>query len=154
MDKINLHIPKKTAVILLTGVFLISLDRFLKHLAINFILPSFSILNGFFTLNLAKNYNIAFSLPISGPILTFFIFFLILALILFLIKQWQQKNNVIVLTLFFTILGASSNLFDRIKFGYVIDYLDLKYFTVFNIADVMISFSICFLSYLLIIKRD
>jgi lipoprotein signal peptidase len=36
------------------------------------------------------------------------------------------------------ILGATSNLADRFQYGYVIDYFDLKYFTVFNLADVLI----------------
>jgi signal peptidase II len=40
--------------------------------------------------------------------------------------------------LLFIIFGAISNLVDRLKFGYVIDYIDIKYFTVFNLADIMI----------------
>lgn len=43
------------------------------------------------------------------------------------------------------IFGAILNFTDRIKFGYVVDYFDLKYFTVFNVADVMITTSIVFL---------
>ena len=38
------------------------------------------------------------------------------------------------------IFGAVSNLYDRLKYGFVIDYFDLKYFTIFNIADAMIFF--------------
>ncbi len=37
------------------------------------------------------------------------------------------------------ITGAISNIIDRLSYGYVIDYLSLRYFTVFNLADVMIS---------------
>jgi signal peptidase II len=48
-------------------------------------------------------------------------------------KRWE----VIILT--FIIFGAISNILDRLIYGYVIDYLELKYFTVFNLADVMIS---------------
>ncbi len=43
------------------------------------------------------------------------------------------------------VLGAGSNLLDRIKYSYVIDYIDLKYFTVFNIADTMISLGVALL---------
>lgn len=34
--------------------------------------------------------------------------------------------------------GAISNLVDRLRFGYVVDYIDLKAFPVFNLADVAI----------------
>ncbi|MBU1778489.1 signal peptidase II, partial [Patescibacteria group bacterium] len=40
--------------------------------------------------------------------------------------------------MFFIIFGAISNLTDRLEYGYVIDYFSLKYFTIFNLADVMI----------------
>jgi len=48
------------------------------------------------------------------------------------------------------ILGAAGNLFDRLKYGYVVDYLDLKYFTAFNLADVMIVAGVIYLIYVLI----
>jgi signal peptidase II len=44
--------------------------------------------------------------------------------------------------LFLAFLGAFSNLYDRLHYGYVIDYFDLKYFTVFNLSDVMIIIGI------------
>lgn len=34
--------------------------------------------------------------------------------------------------------GAVSNLIDRLRFGYVVDYIDLKYLPVFNLADLFI----------------
>ena len=40
------------------------------------------------------------------------------------------------------LFGAISNIIDRIRLGFVIDYIDLKYFTIFNIADIMIVGSI------------
>lgn len=147
------NISIKTAILFITAVFLISIDRFFKFLALNNGLPHFDIFN-LFSLNLAKNYFIAFSLPISGSFLTIFIFLIILFFVYYLIKFWKQKNQALAATLFFVILGASSNLLDRIKWGFVVDYLDLKYFTIFNIADGMISCSVCFLAYLLIFKKD
>lgn len=53
--------------------------------------------------------------------------------------QLLKKQRLIEASAFFLILtGAMSNLYDRLLYGFVIDYIDLKYFTVFNIADVMI----------------
>jgi hypothetical protein len=49
-----------------------------------------------------------------------------------LAKRFKLLYSVLVL------IGAISNLYDRLSYSYVIDYLDLKYFTVFNVADAMI----------------
>ncbi len=50
----------------------------------------------------------------------------------------NRRNYPLVFCLTFIIFGAMSNLLDRLKYGCVICYLDLKYFTVFNLADIMI----------------
>lgn len=41
--------------------------------------------------------------------------------------------------------GAASNLVDRLRFGFVIDYLDFRVWPVFNIADASISVGVCLL---------
>lgn len=140
---------------LFTGIaiFFVSLDRFLKIYALYYLSDKkISIISDIFSLNLAKNYNIAFSLPVSGPLLTVFISVIILILGLYwinLIKK-QEINESISLT--FCLFGAISNIIDRFKYGYVVDYLDLKYFTVFNLADAMIVCGI-FLFILIINKK-
>jgi len=77
-------------------------------------------------------------LPFSGGLLSIVISALVLAIIYFLL--WAIKKQAWWETwgLSFVLAGASSNLFDRFKYGFVIDYFDLRYFTVFNLADVMI----------------
>ena len=42
------------------------------------------------------------------------------------------------------ILGALSNLLDRLIFGYVIDYINIFIWPVFNLADAMIVVGIIF----------
>lgn len=43
--------------------------------------------------------------------------------------------------------GAVSNLIDRLRFGYVIDYIDLKGLPVFNLADLFIVLGAILLSF-------
>lgn len=38
--------------------------------------------------------------------------------------------------------GAASNLYDRVRYGYVIDFLDFKVWPVFNLADTAICVGI------------
>jgi signal peptidase II len=81
-------------------------------------------------------------LPLEGLVLNYFIASIIFGLIIYLIKLFKAKRYKVLIALTFIILGAISNLFDRFRFGFVIDYFDLKYFTVFNLADMMITLSI------------
>lgn len=131
---------KNIAIILLVAIFFIA-DRYLKQLALNWQneLPV-KLLDNFFTFTFTPNYYIAFSLPVSGLILTVLIGAIILALIIFLgylIKT--RQNKLLAAGLFLILLGALSNFIDRLSLGYVVDYLYLKYFTVFNLADIYIS---------------
>lgn len=49
--------------------------------------------------------------------------------------------------------GALGNLVDRVRFGHVIDYLDFRFWPVFNIADIAIVTGVGLL-FLEIIKRE
>ncbi len=48
--------------------------------------------------------------------------------------------------LIFLLSGALGNMTDRLIFGYVIDFVDIRIFPVFNVADVLIDCAVgCFL---------
>ncbi|MBP2644726.1 MAG: Lipoprotein signal peptidase [Firmicutes bacterium] len=50
--------------------------------------------------------------------------------------------------------GAAGNLIDRIRTGYVMDYLDFRIWPVFNIADIAIVTGVCIIIYMLLFKMD
>jgi len=134
------HISKKTTFALILVVFFIFLDKFLKTLALNGKLDeSVCLISDIFCLKFVPNYNIAFSLPFSGPILISLIIVILVILLYYWVNLFKkgQKNKYLVLT--FLIIGAIINLIDRTEHGFVVDYFDLKYFTVFNVADIMIT---------------
>ena len=132
---------KKTIYSVVLAIFFVILDRFFKILALNYYENiKVDLILDYFGFTLAKNYYIAFSLPLSGPILTAFIVIIILILLYFELILIKKQEYTQAMCLTFVIFGAISNVIDRIKYGFVIDYLDLKYFTVFNIADSMIVF--------------
>lgn len=120
-------------------IFFVVLDRFLKFLSINHYFDQpINIFKNIFTLNFIENYNIAFSLPLKGIFLNIIIILIIFFLIRYLSFSLSKKETWSAIFLLAIILGALSNLTDRLKYGFVIDYLDLKYFTVFNLSDAMI----------------
>ena len=72
--------------------------------------------------------------------------------IVFLIAYFYNhcKRSVLLKVVIGCILGgAISNLFDRIRFGYVVDYIDLRIWPVFNISDMCISVGFLILFFLL-----
>jgi len=132
-------INKKMALISVSAIFFIALDRFLKVLAKNYLYNNeINLIGDILKFNFAKNYGIAFSIPFSGFVLSLVIVIIILILIYILLHSFKKGRYLLVCLLTFIVFGAISNMLDRILYGFVIDYLDLKYFTVFNIADIMI----------------
>ena len=129
---------KKTAIILFVlAVFLLAIDRLLKIVALNQI-QEYSLIGDILKFNFAKNYFIAFSLPLGGSVLIAIIIAIIIFLLVYCIRLAKKREFIQVALLTNVLFGAISNLVDRLQYGYVIDYIDLKYFTVFNVADMMI----------------
>ncbi|MEI6596768.1 MAG: signal peptidase II [bacterium] len=136
---------KKMIAVNLAVIFFIGLDRFFKVFIFNNQASEFNLLGEILKFNFKNNYNIAFSLPLSGSWLSAMILLIILLLIFYLAQAWRKKEIALEVGLLMVILGASSNLYDRLKYGFVVDYFDLKYFTVFNLADFLIVAGVLFL---------
>ena len=50
--------------------------------------------------------------------------------------------------------GATLNLISRIFFGYVVDWIDIKGFTVFNLADVAVIFGVIITLWYYVVSRE
>ena len=137
---------KKMALLYLIAIFFISLDRFAKIYFLN-TKNDIGIISDYLSLNYAENLYIAFSIPISPNIIKCLSLGLGLLIVVYFLKFIKEKKQIFAFPLFLLILGSFSNIFDRFKYGFVIDYIDLKYFTIFNIADSMIFIAIIALSY-------
>ena len=124
--------------IMVVILFLVT-DRLLKSLAVNdYFEKTFKLVGNLLVINYTKNYQLAFSLPFNSSWAVILIIIIIIALLYYFVSLLYRNSFIEAGILLFIISGAASNLYDRLKYGYVIDYLDLKYFTVFNLADVMI----------------
>ena len=131
-------LKKRTAIFLfLLAVFLFAIDRLLKSIALEFA-GEYSLIGEILKFSFAKNYFIAFSLPLGGAFLIILISIIIITLLVYSLKLAIKKEWLQVALLTNILFGAISNLLDRLQLGYVVDYIDLKYFTVFNTADIMI----------------
>ena len=126
------------------SLIVIIIDRILKVLVTNnFVLNVRNkIIDGFFYITNCHNEGAAFSL-FSGNVL--FLIFITL-IVLFLIYRTINKENVNkigILAYGLLLGGILGNLYDRIFYGYVIDYLDFVIFkfnfAIFNLADAAIA---------------
>lgn len=114
----------------LVAITFLFVDQLIKNLATKNTLPE---LGGYLTNHC--NPNIAWGIPLNG------LFFWIIWIFIFFLISYNLKkyfNPFLLLVLF----GAISNIIDRIWTGCVIDYINLPYFPVFNIADAMITIGI------------
>lgn len=125
------------------SLIVIIIDRILKVLVTNnFVLDARNkIIDGFFYITNCHNEGAAFSL-FSGNVL--FLIFITL-IVLFLIYRTINKENVNkigILAYGLLLGGILGNLYDRIFYGYVIDYLHFVIFkfnfAIFNLADAAI----------------
>lgn len=130
-------------------------DRFLKNLAI--LKKSddiIALVPNHLYFSFHANENIAFSLPLGNQLALIISIILIILLSFFLCYIYQKKYSpIIIFSFLFMILGAISNVFDRLQYSFVIDYLYVPWFTVFNIADVMISLSAIFIIFIILFKN-
>lgn len=143
----NFFSKNKNIVILLFLTMFFVLDRYLKYLSVN-LSDDIILIKNFLSFSFYKNKYIAFSLPLGGWILNLVLLVLILFIFFYLAGLFKKKKWLefhLWLTIF---LGALSNIIDRIVFSYVVDYIDLSYFTVFNLADVLIVIPCFFIIFL------
>lgn len=119
--------PKKYVI---AGIVLLGLDRITKVLAVK--LP-FS--------TLMVNENLAFSLPLPSSLIATITIVLSVMVVLFFLwqlyfyKDYSTSQNI---TLGLIVIGASSNIYDRIVYGGVIDFIDIGLYSVFNMADLFV----------------
>ncbi|MGB9858043.1 MAG: signal peptidase II [Dictyoglomaceae bacterium] len=129
-------------------IFLFLLDRISKEVVERVLILNRSYPEkSFFSLHLLHNYGAALSIEIPRDIL---IFLSVLVMILFLIYVF--KKRIFPYSFSFIFAGILGNLYDRIVYGYVIDFISIGKFPVFNLADSFISFGI-FLSILNLLKK-
>jgi len=105
---------------------------------------------------LERNQGIAFSIPLPIVPLLLVIFCIVAVLIGMWLRAVRQSDNLAAWGTVLVIIGALSNAFDRLRFGYVIDFIRLTTWPTFNLSDSFIFFgvSILLVSYLLTKKHN
>jgi signal peptidase II len=138
---------------LLVSVGVLFLDRITKTLVENHLplYQSETIIPGYFDLTHTRNTGVAFGFLANTqsawvPYFLTFISAIALVIILFFSLRQSVGNWKLRWGLMLVLGGAAGNLYDRVQYGYVIDFIDVFYksyhWPTFNIADASISFGI------------
>jgi len=130
---------KKMAIFFGVAIFFVVLDRFFKSLALKLSGGELEILSNWLRFAFVKNYNIALSLPLHGTLIMFLAVTLTMLVAYYFLLFIKKEDVIGAFCMLLIALGAISNLVDRILYGFVIDYFDIKFFSVLNLADVMIT---------------
>ena len=125
--------------IFLDGLLLDQLSKFL--LDANLTEP-LELLPGLLRLQVEHNTGIAFSISVPFPLLILLNIVLFSAIIYYFWKHLNLNRWPSIILLAMLAAGAAGNLLDRLRLGYVIDFIAVGNFPVFNVADSLITIAI------------
>ncbi len=131
-------------------IFLVFTDYLSKTLIKNNFDQNFYVVNEYISIQIFYNKGVAFSLFHSPSILvniilTLIISIIILFLLYIFLKDFSRLSRTELFGYIILISGATANLLDRLLNGSVLDFLIINYNqiyfpAVFNVADIFISF--------------
>lgn len=146
----------KFSVMLGVAVILLSLDLTTKYIFDDLLADgsSLTVIPYLFDFRLVHNYGAAWGIMANKPIFLIILTFIFLAVfVVYYIKE-PKKTWLLNISCAFILAGGLGNLYDRLVFGYVRDFIQFdfwKSFPIFNFADVALCVGVVlFVIYLLI----
>lgn len=117
------------------------LDRVTKSLILSHFIPreSLVVIDKIFSITYVRNTGGAFGLFAGEAGFFIYLSIVVIILISFYLFFGRERDFYARICLALVLGGAMGNLFDRVFYGYVIDFLDFRIWPVFNLADTAIS---------------
>ena len=142
------------SILIISGIFFF--DRLSKFIILKLSEPTGQLemsINSFLNFNLIWNKGIAFGLFSFNEGIFYNLVTLIIISITLVLVWFSQKSQGFEKICFLMIIGGSlGNLFDRINYSSVIDFIDISinnfHWFIFNVADIFISLGVCLLVFL------
>ena len=130
---------------LFTVFFIVFLDRITKIFFSNILAEgeSLPVIRNVLHMTLVHNTGIAFGLFKNHGIVFIIVPMIAIVLLIYNIYYYKSNNEKLsrlyIIAFSMILAGAIGNLIDRIYYGYVIDFVDLQVWPVFNVADSAIT---------------
>ncbi len=123
----------KSALFLSVFAAVLILDFMTKYAADSLIKSKISLIPGFFSFNLVHNFGAGFGIFQHQRIVLSLISIGVLIAIAYYYREFNAKPEIIAAAL--VAAGTLGNLWQRIYYGYVTDFLDISFWPSFNVAD-------------------
>lgn len=144
------------------SIIIIFLDQITKYFAIANLKGNAAsvIVPDFFKLVYVENYGAAFGILRNKKFLFIIITFIVVVAIAFFLFKYQDKLNIFMKIGSGLLLGgAIGNLIDRVRFGYVVDFVSFRFFNryeypVFNVADMAIVVGTLLILFLILFDKQ
>lgn len=132
----------------------ISIDQLAKYLVSIYARGGFFIIPQILSLEIHKNPGVAFGLALPESTIIILITITLSSLVWYRYKKRKVEDFGLGNIGFGLIIGgAISNLIDRLRFGYIIDFINLRSWSVFNIADVAIVVGVILLLWNILFRK-
>lgn len=129
-------------IILVIGLIIIDIVSKLivkKYLIVH---KSIVIIKNFLNITYVKNTGAAWSIFDNNSLLVLIISGLVIGYIIYYLEKHKPSRKIEKIAYSFILAGALGNFINRLVYGYVIDFIDVKIFgynyPIFNIADIFI----------------
>ena len=155
---------KKNILFLAITVLVVLLDQATKAWIISTVrlYDSFAVIGGLFNITHVRNPGAAFGfLAATSPLFRYIFFIAVTLAAILLILHYLRVSRIeetsLVSALALILSGAVGNLIDRVRFGEVVDFLDVYlgsyHWPAFNVADSAITVGVAILIMVLIMRR-
>jgi lipoprotein signal peptidase len=119
-----------------------AIDRVLKYFINTNMSPGETkpLLGDFVDLTYVRNNGAAFSILQDHRILLIALPAILIAVgLVYVTRHRKDRSNFMLTSLSLVIAGGLGNLIDRVMTGYVIDFIDFRFWPVFNFADICVT---------------
>ncbi len=118
-------------------ILIVVFDQLFKYLVISNFNPgeSLPVINNVFHLTYVQNTGAAFGVLRDRSDLFILITLIVIIGLFYYFRRMKYNDSWFKLASGLVLGGAIGNLIDRIRLGYVVDYLDFRIWPVFNLAD-------------------
>lgn len=126
-------------------IALFGLDRFVKILVVERLKEPVELIPSLLELEFTGNEDFIFGLSVPFWLIVTVIVIVMVFMVFLALHEARFKRHPNTFFIMVVLVGAISNLIDRVAFGYVVDYVSIPKLTVFNIADAYIVVSVAIL---------
>ena len=128
----------------IAAVVTIALDQYTKHLVSDGFVPGESriVVPHALWFTFVQNRSGAFGLFGTQPWLLIAMALIVLAVFWYAFRDLSARSRLVRLAFGAILGGALGNIVDRFHYTYVVDFIDLRWWPVFNVADSCISIGV------------